>query len=172
MTGRKWTMDCGGAPWGEDCAQVGHTENFAVVNHAEAAIYKAALFAVAGLPPAGITLRIKANAHDFGTYRTVEAVIDETSCDTRPHAQYLDTVEAGVEFWLRAGFQRPDFATLNDACDTASFVASAIMSAMRITRPGPTGQFFPRENEQLHGNLIAAYPQLAERAFEGLRVSC
>ncbi len=46
------------------------------------------------------------------------------------------------------------------------------MSAMRITRPGPTGQFFPRENEQLHGNLIAAYPQLAERAFEGLGVSC
>lgn len=172
MTGRTWTMDCGGAPWGEDCAQLGHTPNFAAVNHAEAAIYKAALIAVAGLPPEGITLRIKANAHDFGTYRTVEAVIDESCGDTPPHNPYLDILETGVEFWLRAGFQRPDFTKLDQVGDTAAFVADAIMSAMRITRPGPTGQFFPRENEELHGNLLAAYPQLAERAFEGMDVSC
>lgn len=172
MTGRTWTMDCGGAPWGEDCAQVGHTPNFAAVNHAEAAIYKAALTAVAGIPPEGITLRIKANPHDFGTYRTVEAVIDESCGDTRKHNHYLDVLETGVEFWLRAGFQRPDFTKLEKADDTTAFVAEAIMSAMRITRPGPNGGFFPRENEELHGNLLAAYPQLAERALEGIEVSC
>ncbi len=99
MTGRTWTIDCGGAPWGEDCAQVGHTPNFVAVNQAEVAIYKAALTAVAGLPPEGITLRIKANPHDFGTYRTVEAVVDANCGDTRPHNQYLDLLETGVEFW-------------------------------------------------------------------------
>ena len=77
MAQTNWTLDLGGAPWNEDCAQIGHTLNFDLVNTAEAMLYRAALIAVAGFPPAGITLRIKANAHDFGTYRTVEARIDD-----------------------------------------------------------------------------------------------
>lgn len=88
MAQADWTLDLGGAPWNEDCAQIGHTPNFDLVNTAEAMLYRAALIAVAGSPPVGISLRIKANAHDFGTYRTVEASIDNDQ-DDGSHASYL-----------------------------------------------------------------------------------
>ena len=58
-----WALDLEGAPTNEDCAQIGHTPNFDLVNAAEAMLYRAALIAVAGPPPAGITLRCPSSEH-------------------------------------------------------------------------------------------------------------
>lgn len=166
-----WTLDLEGSPWSEDCAQVGHTPNFDLVNTAEAMLYRAALIAVAGSPPAGITLRIKANAHDFGTYRTVEARIDDEQ-DDGSHASYLETLEAGIAFWHQAGFALPEFGKLMASDQLAGFVVEAVASALRITRPSSTGTFFPESSGPIHRNLTAAFPEAAQRAFPEGAVPC
>lgn len=159
-----WTIDLGGAPTNEGCAQIGHTPNFDLVNTAEAMLYKAALIAVAGLPPAGISLRIKANAHDFGTYRTVEASIDNDK-DDGGHASHLETLEIGIAFWHQAGFAPPEFGQLTASNQLAGFVVDAVASALRITRSNSTGAFFPESSGSLHRNLTAPFPEAAQRAF-------
>ena len=166
-----WTLDLEGSPWSEDCAQVGHTPNFDLVNTAEAMLYRAALIAVAGSPPAGITLRIKANAHDFGTYRTVEARIDDEQ-DDGSHASYLETLEAGIAFWHQAGFALPEFGKLTASDQLAGFVVEAVASALRITRPSSTGAFFPESSGPIHRNLTAAFPEAAQRAFSAGGLPC
>lgn len=165
------TLDLEGAPTNEDCAQIGHTPNFDLVNTAEAMLYRAALIAVAGPPPAGITLGIKANAHDFGTYRTVEASI-ENDQDDGSHASYLETLEIGIAFWHQAGFAPPEFGKLTASDQLAVFVVDAIASALRITRPSSTGAFFPASSGPLHRNLTAAFPEAAQRAFSEGGLPC
>lgn len=166
-----WTLDLEGAPTNEDCAQIGHTPNFAIVNTAETMLYRAALIAVAGSPPAGIILRIKANAHDFGTYRTVEARIDGEQ-DDGSHASYLETLETGIAFWHQAGFAPPQFGSLTASDQLAGFVVEAVASALRITRPSSTGTFFPESSGPIHHNLTAAFPEAAQRAFPEGAVPC
>ena len=171
MAQTNWTLDLGGAPWNEDCAQIGHTQNFDLVNTAEAMLYRAALIAVAGPPPAGITLRIKANAHDFGTYRTVEASIDDEQ-DDGSHASYIETLETGFAFWHQAGFAPPGFGKLTASSQLAGFVVDAVASALRITRPSSTGAFFPESSGPIHRNLNAAFPEAAQRAFSEGSLPC
>jgi len=171
MAKTNWTLDLGGAPSNEDCAQIGHTPNFAIVNTAEAMLYRAALIGVAGSPPAGISLRIKANAHDFGTYRTVEASVDDEQ-DDGSHASYLETLETGFAFWHQAGFAPPEFAKLTASDQLAGFVLDAVASALRITRPTSTGAFFPESSGPIHRNLNAAFPEAAQRAFSEGSLPC
>ena len=171
MAQTDWTLDLGGAPWNEDCAQIGHTPNFDLVNTAEAMLYRAALIAVAGSPPAGISLRIKANAHDFGIYRTVEASIDNDQ-DDGSHASYLETLETGIAFWHQAGFAPPEFGKLTASDQLVSFVVDAVASALRITRPSSTGAFFPESSGPHHRNLTAAFPEAAQRAFSEGGLPC
>jgi hypothetical protein len=168
MAQTNWTLDLGGAPWNEDCAQIGHTPNFDLVNTAEAMLYRAALIAVAGLPPPGITLRIKDNAHDFGTYKTVEANVDNEQ-DDGSHGSYLET---GIAFWHQAGFAPPEFGKLTASNQLAGFVVDAVASALRITRPSSAGAFFPASSGPLHRNLTAAFPEAAQRAFSEGGLPC
>ena len=156
---------------GTKTAQIGHTSNFDLVNTAEAILYRAELIAVAGSPPAGISLRIKANAHDFGTYRTVEASIDNEQ-DDGSHASYLETLETGIAFWHQAGFAPPEFGKLTASDQLAGFIVDAVASALRITRPSSTGAFFPESSGPLHRNLTAAFPEAAQRAFPEGAVPC
>jgi len=171
MAQTNWTLDLGGAPWNEDCAQIGHTPNFDLVNTAEAMLYRAALIAVAGPPPPGVTLRIKANAHDFGTYQTVEASIDNEQ-DDGSHASYLEALETGIAFWHQAGFAPPEFGKLTVSDQLVSFVVEAVASALRITRPSSTGTFFPESSGPIHRNLTAAFPEAAQRAFPEGALPC
>jgi len=171
MAKTNWTLDLGGAPSNEDGAQIGHTPNFTIVNTAEAMLYRAALIAVAGPPPSGVTLRIKDNAHDFGTYRTVEASVDDEQ-DDGSHASYLETLETGIAFWHQAGFAPPEFAKLTASDQLAGFVLDAVASALRITRPSTTGAFFPESSGPIHRNLTAAFPEAAQRAFSEGAVPC
>lgn len=171
MAQTNWTLDLEGAPTNEDCAQIGQTPNFDLVNSAEATLYRAALIAVAGPPPAGITLRIKANAHDFGTYRTVEASVDHEQSDGS-HASYLDLLETGIAFWHQAGFAPPDFGKLTASDQLAGFVMDAVASAIRITRPSSSGEFFPASSETIHRNLTAAFREAAQSVFARGELSC
>lgn len=152
MAHTNWTLDLGGAPWNEDCAQIGHTPNFDLVNTAEATLYRA-------------------NAHDFGTYRTVEASIDNDQ-DDGSHASYFETLETGIAFWHQAGFAPPEFGKLTASDQLAGFVVDAVASALRITRPNSTGAFFPASSGPLHRNLTAAFPEAAQRAFSEGGVPC
>jgi len=141
------------------------------VNTAEAMLYRAALIAVAGSPPAGISLRIKANPHDFGTYRTVEASVDDEQ-DDGSHASYLETLETGIAFWHQAGFAPPEFGKLTASDQLAVFVVEAVASALRITRPSSAGAFFPESSGPIHRNLTAAFPEAAQRAFSEGSLPC
>ena len=164
MNGRSYTLDLGGAPWGEDCAQLGHTPDFDNVNRAEVAIYRAALIAIHGVPPTGIELRSRTNRHDFGAYRTLEAVIDPDQ-DDGTQGSYIDRLEQGVERWFHADFSPPQPGTLETATATACFCTNAIRGAISSTRPLPNGTFFPAEFEHLNINLRTAYPEIAANAI-------
>ena len=164
MNQQTYTIDLGGAPWGEDCAQIGHTPNFANVNRAEVALYRAALIALLGEPPEGIELRSCANRHDFGTYRTLEALVDPGR-DDGSHAAYIEQLETGIERWFHAGFAPPSAPQLENATAIAKFCTDAIRGAINTTRPLPAGDFFPAEFQTLNGNLRAAFPDIAATAL-------
>lgn len=75
-------VELGAGPANEPCAQLGCTPDFAEVNTLELLVYKAAIIAVNGEPPLPLGFAIVANAHDFGTYRTLWW--SRPSCPCRP----------------------------------------------------------------------------------------
>ncbi|MDT0576393.1 hypothetical protein RM533_09355 [Croceicoccus sp. F390] len=164
MDKKPYSLDLGGSPWGEDCAKLGHTPGFWTRNRAEVALYRAGLLALYGTPPEGIELRSRANRHDFGTYHTLEAVVDPAK-DDGSHAHYIEKVETGFERWLHAGFSPPDPGHLKNATQAARFINEAIRGAINTTRPLPGGSFFPDEFETLNTNLRSAFPEIAEAAI-------
>lgn len=85
----------GSAPCGEDCAQIGQ-EGFAERNRDECRRYIDALVDYYGEPPLNAYYAIKAESHEFGTYREVVVRYDEEcpeACD------YAFKVESGLEHW-------------------------------------------------------------------------
>ena len=164
MTSKTFTIDLGASPWGEDCAQLGHTPHFEQVNRIEIALYRAALIALYGPPPPGISLRSATNHHDFGTYRTLEAVIDPLQDDGTQSA-YTEKLETGIERWFHAGFSRPEPEGVSNATQGARYCEQAIRGAITTTRALGDGTFFPAEFQTLNANLRAAYPAAAELAI-------
>jgi len=94
---RHCILELGAGPAGEPCAQLGSTPDFAAANMLELLTYKAAIIALNREPPLPLGFALVANAHDFGTYRKVEASIDNDE-DDGSHASYLETLEAGIAF--------------------------------------------------------------------------
>ena len=164
-------FELGAGPANEPCAQLGQTPDFERVNRHELRAFQAAVIAVNGPPPEPLEFAAIANAHDFGTYRTVEASIDNDQ-DDGSHASYLETLETGVAFWHQAGFAPPEFGKLTASDQLADFVVDAVASALRITRPSSTGAFFPASSGPLHRNLTAAFPEAAQRAFSEGGLPC
>ena len=74
MFGRE-TLELGPTPYEEECAQVG-SEDYHERVYREGRAYISQLIRQHGEPPEGADLRIKANAHDFGTYHEVVVVYD------------------------------------------------------------------------------------------------
>lgn len=99
-----------------------------------------------------------------GTYRTVEASIDDEQ-DDGSHASYIETLETGFAFWHQAGFAPPEFGKLTASSQLAGFVVDAVASALRITRPSSTGAFFPESSGPIHRNLNAAFPRRRSAPF-------
>ena len=64
-------LELGAGPANEPCAQLGRTPDFERVNRHELRAFQAAVIAVNGPPPEPLEFAAIANAHDFGTYRTL-----------------------------------------------------------------------------------------------------
>ncbi|WP_199183732.1 hypothetical protein [Novosphingobium sp. HII-3] len=162
-----YTVEIGAAPINEECAQLGQTDDFATINRLEVRLYRAAIIARYGVPPEGVTLRAKANAHDFGTYRELVAEISDAAKDDPVAADYLTRVEDGLSSWLSAGFAPPIVYGPGRTADLAGRTYEDIVrGAMMTTRPGPDGSFFPPDNETLHHNLRAGFPDLVPDGLE------
>lgn len=85
----------GASPFEEDCAQTTDPA-FAEKNRRECEAYLDLLTRTFGPPPGNAYLAIKAQDHDFGTYREVVVYFDPESEEEEAYAL---TVEAGVPKW-------------------------------------------------------------------------
>lgn len=146
-------IELGAGPAGEPCAQLGRTTDFAEANTLELLTYKAAIIAVNGEPPLPLGFAIFANAHDFGTYRTLWLVSEELPLPAEAQA-WLGALEEPVR-WIDAGFPAP--VTYDGARAAMRPFRDVIAGALQITRPRDDGSYFPPQNAGLHRNLLAAY---------------
>lgn len=156
------TIDLGGAPANEDCAQLGHTPNFASVNRFEVLAYRAAVIAVHGTPPAGCRLATIDNRHDFGAYITLALVIADDA-HLALARDYAHRVEDGPASWLEAGMAPPITYDDAEAIFEKDDVAGVVLGALMTTRPDDRGRFPIPAFATLHGNLTAAFPEIAAR---------
>jgi len=99
------TIDIGGAPYEEDCAQIGEKfDRGPELNQLECRAFITALRRVYGDEPEGAQLKIRANHHDFGTYREVVCVYDT---DSQAASAYAQRVEKSIARWRDAGMIAP-----------------------------------------------------------------
>lgn len=163
-----FTVEIGAVPVNEECAQLGRTEDFETINRLEVRLYRAAIIAKYGVPPDGIMLRAKANAHDFGTYRELVAEVSDTAEDDPAVEAYLTVVEEGVFSWLSAGFAPPiEYGPCGRANLHGRSFDDIVRGAMMTTRPREDGSFFPPDNRILHENLRAGFPDLVPDMLKG-----
>jgi hypothetical protein len=97
-------VEIGSVPVNEACAQIGPKRDNAALNLLECRAYIAALKRVYGDPPTGAEFRIKANHHEFGTYREVRLMYD-TQCVIAQ--AYANRVENGLGHWREARMSAP-----------------------------------------------------------------
>jgi hypothetical protein len=92
---RQETFFIGSAPYEEDCAQTTDS-GFAQQNLKECRVYMEQLLRVFGVQPSRAFLAIKAQEHDFGTYREVVVNFDPEDPEAEKYAM---EVEGGVPKW-------------------------------------------------------------------------
>lgn len=146
-------LELGAGPADEPCAQLGQCADFAGANTLELLAYKAAIIALNGEPPLPLGIALVANAHDFGTYRTLWLVSADQSLPDDARAWLEDLVEPST--WIAAGFPQP--VTYEGSRAVMRLFREVIAAALQITRANADGSFFPAENAVLHRNLLAAY---------------
>jgi hypothetical protein len=88
----KYDLDT--TPCDEECAQLGHTPQYGAIARGEAHVYAAALQAFYGPAPAGTRFAAKSNQHDFGTYYSLEFIVDTVHTSEIRH--YADQLEQGL----------------------------------------------------------------------------
>ena len=98
-------LELGAGPADEPCAQLGQCADFAEANTLELLAYKAAIIALNCEPPLPLGFALIANAHDFGTYRTLWLVSAEMPLPESAQAWLDDLVEPAT--WIAAGFPQP-----------------------------------------------------------------
>jgi hypothetical protein len=98
-------LELGAGPANEPCAQLGRTPDFERVNRHELRAFQAAVIAVNGPPPAPLEFAAIANAHDFGTYRTlwIVSLVAVLPPSARRWLNGLDVPSS----WISAGFPPP-----------------------------------------------------------------
>ena len=98
-------VEVGGSPHEEDCAQTGSRQyDYVEMNRIECRMYIKALEKKLGPPPEGCFFRVRANAHDFGTY--LEAVFHYPD-DSREGSEYATKAENGLAKWADVGWWAP-----------------------------------------------------------------
>jgi hypothetical protein len=117
-------MDIGGVPANEACAPINPYYDHSASNLLECKAYIAALKRVYGEPPDSANFRIRANSHDFGTYREVtlrynpECIL---ACD------YAKAVENGLAHWRDARMSAPAHYDPQDAMrNPPLFIAKSV----------------------------------------------
>lgn len=90
-------IDYGPVPYGEECEQLGDRYD-AQKARAECAAYVSQLYRLFGeRKPDGVTLVIKSNPHDFGTYLSVCARVND---DNEQATEFAYDIEDELpEFW-------------------------------------------------------------------------
>lgn len=164
------TIDLGGAPAQEPCAQLGQTPGFAALNALEVEVFRAALIARYGAPPAGCRFTPLEHAHDFGSYRTLGLAIDTAAALDEAVVAYRAAVGDGLATWVAAGFAPP--VVYDGVVGTAprTDLAEIVIGALATTRPAWDGSFPLAEFATLHANLAAAFPAEAATFAERVRV--
>lgn len=97
-------VEIGGVPYEEACAQISPKRDNSALNLLECQAYIAALKRVYGEPPEGASFRIKANHHEFGTYREVHFKYDP---GIGTHRLYANQAENGLARWADARMSAP-----------------------------------------------------------------
>jgi len=146
-------LELGVSPADEPCAQLGQCADFADANTLQLLAFKAAIIALNVEPPLPLGFALVANAHDFGTYRTLWLVSAELPLPEGAQAWLNDLVEPAT--WIAAGFPQP--VTYEGSRVVMRPFREVIAAALQITRANADGGFFPAENAVLHRNLLAAY---------------
>ncbi len=162
-----FTCHIGTAPAEETCAQTGVTADWLALQELECITYRAALIAVHGLLPAGVTMPVRVNPHDFGSYAELVVRFDD---DDAVASAYAAAVEDGLGSWMDAGFTapiqyddrsqlRPGSRRLANDC-----VVAALVGARRLDAGGYATE---RETRTI-ANLTAAFPNCAAIADDRL----
>lgn len=157
-------IDLSGTPCEEEYAQIGRTSNGTECSRHEALAYRAALIAVLGPPPAGYSLRVHANPHDFGTYYTVQLVCPDQS--TTEGAEYEDIAETGLRYWHQAlmpatyAYQGRNFTPICPRSPSDEAIRRAIIA----TRTKADGTFPVEDFGPIHKRLTEAFPAIAAAA--------
>ena len=149
-------VDLGGAPANEHCAQVGQTPDFATLNALEVEVYRAALIARHGPPPAGCRFHRIDNSHDFGRYHTLGIIVD--AFGNPAVTAYFEAIEEGLGSWIEAGFAPPVTYRGSIGYAARTDLAEIVVGALATTRPDYHGHFPIASSAQLHANLRAGYP--------------
>ena len=157
------TIHLGTTPAEERCAQTGVTPDWLALQQVEAQVYRAALIARYGPPPAGAHLVVTTTDHDFGRYA---ALIVRFSADNPAAAAYAGAVENGLTRWMSGGFIAPvdydnDGSPVTRRTADAS-VAAAIVLARRLIADG----YGTEREHQIDAHLSAAYPGCAQLAAD------
>jgi hypothetical protein len=98
-------VDIGGTPHDEECAQIGDSfPHGQELNKLECRAYILALRRHYGPEPDGASLVIKANPHDFGTWREVRCTFERENEAAR---EYAYKVENGLRFWAHGCLSAP-----------------------------------------------------------------
>lgn len=148
------TIGLGTTPCDEACAQTGVTANCVYLQHLECETYRAALIAVHGPPPAGVTLAIRAHRHDFGSYTELEERFDDEDAAARDFAA---SIEDGLGRWIDAGFTAP--VVYDDG-------GRERPDTRRMAIDCVAGGFATERETRTIAHLTAAYPTCAVMADE------
>jgi len=90
------SIQIGSTPCDEECAQVGE-DGYSVKARAECQAFRNQLRRKFGPEPEGVSIRIKGNSHDFGTYYEVELSFDDSN---EKACEYVYKVDKETpQFW-------------------------------------------------------------------------
>lgn len=154
------TTSIGTVPANEACAQTGATDNWPTLQHLECITYRAALIAVHGPLPAGVTMPVRTCGHDFGSYAELVVRFDD---DDVAAVAYAQRVEDGLGSWMDAGFTAP--VAYDDRgqerAGSRRLANDCVVAALVGARRLDAGGYATERETRAIANLTAAFPNCA-----------
>ena len=116
-------LEVGPTPSGEDCQQVGTPQYDAAMARRECQQFITAIRRVCGEEPAGATLTIRSNPHDFGTYPEVAV-------------RFNDNVETAVAYAYHVEANAPEYWSDEDRLALAAYQEAQTLLRVRAEIEG------------------------------------